>query len=274
MKVIRCVIFPPAVQGGWPRIPCPRPTIVTSEHKSRITSRASGNEGIPRTSLTSAVADRLREMIIRGEIQEGEQLRQDAIATDLEVSRIPVREALRQLEAEGLIKIIAHRGAVVSSLSSEQIEELFEMRAVLECHVLALSIPHLTESDFKEAEAILEIYEKTLGKEGDVGSWGRLNSQFHATLYSHANRPHFMSIIRQINNNGDRYARLQLYMTRRIERAKKEHRMLLELCRKRDVKGACELLDQHIQVAGHALKESLEQLRAASQPSKNPGRKK
>jgi DNA-binding GntR family transcriptional regulator len=265
--------FPPGLAGGLAPHPCPRPTIVTSEHKSRITSRASGNKGIPRTSLTSAVADRLREMIIRGEIQEGEQLRQDAIAADLQVSRIPVREALRQLEAEGLIKIIAHRGAVVSSLSSEEIEELFEMRAVLECHVLALSIPQLTESDFKEAEAILETYEKALWKEEDVGSWGRLNSQFHATLYSRANRPHFVSIIRQINNNGDRYTSLQLYLTRSFERAKKEHRMLVELCRKRDVKAACELLEQHIQTAGRALKESLEQRRAESQP-KNPGRRK
>ncbi|HKN61007.1 MAG TPA: GntR family transcriptional regulator [Candidatus Acidoferrales bacterium] len=246
---------------------------MTSEHKSRVTSRASGSERIPRTSLTSAVADRLREMIIRGDIQEGEQLRQDAIAGDLEVSRIPVREALRQLEAEGLIKIVTHRGAVVSSLSSEEIEELFEMRAVLECHVLALSIPHLTESDFKEAEAILETYEKALWKESDVGSWGRLNSQFHATLYSRANRPHFMSIIRQINNNGDRYTRLQLYLTRSFERAKREHRMLVELCRKRDVKAACELLEQHIQTAGGALKELLEQRRAESQ-SKHPGRQK
>jgi len=69
-------------------------------------------------------------MILRGEIQEGEQLRQDAIAADLQVSRIPVREALRQLEAEGLIKIVAHKGAVVSSLSSEEIEELFDIRAL------------------------------------------------------------------------------------------------------------------------------------------------
>lgn len=242
---------------------------MTSEHKSRATSRASGSEGIPRTSLTSAVADRLRDRIIRGEIQEGEQLRQDAIATDLGVSRIPVREALRQLEAEGLIKIIAHRGAVVSSLSSEEIAELFEMRAVLESHVLALSIPHLTESDFKEAEAMLDIFEKTLWKEGDVASWGRLNSEFHAKLYSRANRPHFVVIIRQINNNGDRYTRLQLYLTRRFERAKKEHRMLVELCRKRDVKAACELLEQHIQTACRALTDSLEEGRAESQP-KNP----
>lgn len=238
---------------------------MTPEHKSHTAGETSGGNGIPRTSLTSAVADRLREMIIRGEIQEGEQLRQDAIAADLQVSRIPVREALRRLEAEGLINIIAHRGAVVSSLSSDEIEELFEMRAVLESEVLRLSIPGLTESDFKQAESILEKYEKALWMKGDVGSWGRLNSEFHTVLYSRANRPHFMAIIRQINNNGDRYTRLQLYLTRAFERAKKEHRMLLELCRKRDANAAVELLKQHIHTAGRTLKESLEQRREESQ---------
>ena len=101
---------------------------------------------IPRQSLTSAVADKLREKIIRGEIREGEQLRQDAIAAEFQVSRIPVREALRQLEAEGLIIIVPHRGAVVSALSPEDVEELFHIRAVLECEVLKLSIPRLTEN--------------------------------------------------------------------------------------------------------------------------------
>ncbi|HUJ31636.1 MAG TPA: GntR family transcriptional regulator [Candidatus Acidoferrum sp.] len=240
-----------------------------ADNKPQSTGRSSASNGIPRTSLTSAVADRLREMIIRGEIQEGEQLRQDAIASEFQVSRIPVREAFRQLEAEGLIKIVAHRGAVVSSLSSDEIQELFEMRAILECEVLRLSIPNLTDADFEQAEAILRTYEKALWLQGDVGSWGRLNSQFHSILYSRANRPHFMSIIRQLNNNGDRYTRLQLYLTRAFERAKKEHRMLLELCRKKDVPAACQLLVQHIQTAGRTLKESIQQRRAESEALEN-----
>jgi DNA-binding GntR family transcriptional regulator len=223
--------------------------------------KAAGN-GIPRTSLASAVADKLREMIIRGEIQEGEQLRQDAIASDFQVSRIPVREAMRQLEAEGLITIVPHRGGVVSALSPEEIEELFDIRVLLESEVLRLSIPNLTEDDFKEAEAILQKYEKALWKEEEVGTWGRLNWQFHSTLYSRANRPRFMSMIQTINNNGDRYTRLQLYLTHAFERAKEEHRMLLELCRKRDAAAACELLQRHIHNAGSTLKEFLKQRRA------------
>src|ERR1700745_2145678 len=113
---------------------------------------------IPRQSLTSAVADKLRDQIIRGEIAEGTQPRQDAIATQYQVSRIPVREALRQLDAEGLIAIVPNRGAIVPALSHEDIDELFAIRALLEPEVLKLSIPHLTDEDFSQADAILRRY--------------------------------------------------------------------------------------------------------------------
>src|SRR3954452_7461520 len=86
---------------------------------------------IPRQSLAAAVLERLRDKILSGELREGEQLRQDAIATEFQISRIPVREALSHLAAEGLITIVANRGAVVSALSPEEIMEIFETRAVL-----------------------------------------------------------------------------------------------------------------------------------------------
>jgi len=90
---------------------------------------------IPRQSLASAVVERLRDQILNGELREGEQLRQDAIAAEFQISRIPVREALSHLAAEGLINIVANRGAVVSALSPEEIEQLFETRAVLEQYI-------------------------------------------------------------------------------------------------------------------------------------------
>jgi len=210
---------------------------------------------IPRTSLSSAVAEKLREKIVQGDIQEGEQLRQDAIAQEFAVSRIPVREALRQLEAEGLITIVPHRGAVVSLLSCDEIEELFEIRAILEPEVLRVSIPNLKESDFANAEKILETYDTALRDEGDVSEWGCLNWQFHSTLYAGAHRPQFMNVIRTINYNGERYIRLQLYLTRALERARKEHHMLLALCRKRNIEDACELLARHIRTAGKSLSQ-------------------
>src|SRR4029077_11628320 len=212
---------------------------------------------IPRVSLTSAVADKLREQIIRGEIPEGAQLRQDAIATQYQVSRIPVREALRQLEAEGLISIVPNRGAIVPALSPSDIGELFSIRALLEPEVLKLSIPHLTEEDFSQADAVLRKYVSELRRQEHVSAWGRLNWQFHLFLYSRANQPRFMAIIRNVNNSGERYTRLQLYLTHGIKRANEEHHQILELCRRRDVDAACKLLREHIENAGRSLKQVL-----------------
>lgn len=216
---------------------------------------------IPRQSLTSAVAEKLRDKIVRGELQEGEQLRQDAIANEFQVSRIPVREALRQLEAEGLITIILHRGAVVSSLSPTDIVEVFQMRALLEAEVLRVSIPNLRDEHLSKAEEILRRYDEALWTEGDVGSWGRLNWEFHSALYAGAERPQFMSVIKTLNYKGERYIRLQLYLTREVERAKQEHRKLLDLCRARNVDAAVDLLKRHINFAGESLRDFVVQHR-------------
>jgi DNA-binding GntR family transcriptional regulator len=229
------------------------------------------DSGIPRTSLTMAVADRLRDQIIGGEIPEGAQLRQDAIATQYKVSRIPVREALRQLDAEGLIEIVHNRGAIVPALSPEDIEELFSIRALLEPEVLKLSIPRLTKEDFSEAEAVLDTFVRELRREEHVSAWGRLNWQFHSILYSRANQPRFMAIIRNVNNSGERYTRLQLYLTHGMKRANEEHHQMLELCRKREIGAACKLMRQHIEFAGESLKQALEQKRAAVQSESGNG---
>jgi DNA-binding GntR family transcriptional regulator len=223
------------------------------------------DSAIPRQSLTSAVADRLRDQIIRGEIPEGTQLRQDAIASQYHVSRIPVREALRQLDAEGLISIVPNRGAVVPALSPNDIEEIFSIRALLEPEVLKLSIPRLTEDDFSQAEAVLRKYVSELRREDHVSTWGRLNWQFHSILYSRAEQPRFMAIIRNVNNSGERYTRLQLYLTHGTKRANEEHRQILELCRQRDVAAACKLLRLHIQDAGESLEQAVAQKRTAAQ---------
>jgi len=239
------------------------PLVLASQLSKYMNSLSTSESAIPRQSLTSAVADKLREEIIRGTIPEGAQLRQDAIAMQYHVSRIPVREALRQLDAEGLITIVPNRGAIVPALSPTDIEELFTIRALLEPEILKHSIPRLTNADFDEAAVVLRRYEGELQHEDHLFSWGRLNWQFHSLLYSRAERPHFMAIIRNVNNSGERYTRLQLYLTHGIQRANKEHHEIFELCRQRDIPAACRLLKQHIQHAGQSLKEALQQRRAS-----------
>jgi DNA-binding GntR family transcriptional regulator len=219
--------------------------------------------GIPRQSLPSAIANRLRDKILRGELREGEQLRQHAIAAEFDVSRIPVREAFRQLEAEGLITIIDHRGAVVSALSPDEIQELFDIRAALECAILRRAVPRLTEAELARAERILEAYEEALGDDADFDVWGELHWQFHSTLYVAAGREQFMSLIQTVNNNADRYIRLHILFSRDVHRqVKDEHRAILELCRQRDAEAAGQLLERHITKAGHEMKEFIQRERA------------
>lgn len=220
---------------------------------------------IQRQSFASAVAEKLREKIIRGELHEGEQLRQDAIASEFQVSRIPVREALRQLEAEGLIKIVANRGAVVSALSPEEIAELFEIRAVLESHVLRQAIPNLSDDDFRKAEEILKGYEDAVEGDYDVSSWGKWNWDFHAVLYAPANHPVLMNLLRTLNNNCDRYTRLHLLFTRDLHTTGRAHRALLETCKTRDADTACGALWSHIMDAGGYLKEFIRSRREGGQ---------
>lgn len=226
------------------------------------------DSAINRRSLPNEVATRLREKIISGEIREGEQLRQDQIASWFEVSRIPVREALRQLEAEGLVTIVAHHGAVVSALSPEEIRELFELRSVLEVGMLRRAIPHLTEADIAQAQQICEAFETSMGNETDVGKWGMLNWQFHSTLYGAASRPLFLSTIRSFHNNADRYIRLHLLLSHQYERNQADHRKILELCRSQEINAACEVLEGHINTVGCELSEILREQRDRKQADK------
>lgn len=213
------------------------------------------SEPIRRQSLAAAVVERLREKILSGELREGEQLRQDAIATEFQISRIPVREALSHLAAEGLITIVANRGAVVSALSPDEIMQMFETRAVLECYMLRQAIPNTKEEDFREAENILVQYEESLEKDSEVKSWGQWNWSFHSALYAPANRPFMLSFLKTLNINCDRYTRLHLVFTRDLHRAGLAHRELLAACRTKNPDIASDALWKHITEAGEYLKE-------------------
>lgn len=217
---------------------------------------------LKRQTVTEAVAEAIRERILAGAYAEGENLRQDALATELGVSRIPIREAFRQLEAEGLVTLHAHRGAVVSSLSLDEIAELFDLRALLEPDLLGRAIPRMTEADLAAADRILEGYEQSLAGT-DVHAWGEMNSEFHLTLYRPAGRGRSLALVQSLLGNTDRYTRLQLVLTSGVERARSEHAQLLKLCRERRALEAGDLLRRHVQSAGEDLQAFLRQHRPA-----------
>ncbi|WP_017314324.1 GntR family transcriptional regulator [Mastigocladopsis repens] len=200
-------------------------------------------------STPDLIADALREAIVRGIFQEGQSLRQDEIATQFGVSRIPVREALRQLEAEGLVKIHLNRGATVSALSPAEAQEIFEIRSALEVKAIQLAIPKLTPSDLEKASEILAQTDQLT----DAGMLAKLNWEFHETLYAPAERPRLLTMIKTLHLNVDRYVRLQMAQMDDLERSQKEHYQLLQACQQHDTKGAVRLLKKHIDTAGEQL---------------------
>ena len=195
---------------------------------------------------TQVVVEAIREKILTGAIKAGEPLRQAALADELKVSRIPVREALLQLEAEGLVEFEAHKGATATKLSAEQVTELFELRALLECELLRLAIPKLTEAELAQSEQLLQQMASAFHDVGTKSSWSELNTRFHLSLYKAADRPLTFEIVQNLIVNSDRYIRVHLLLAGGINKADPEHSALLNFCRKKQIEEACHLLHNHI----------------------------
>ena len=221
---------------------------------------------MPPTRATAA-ADELRRRILEGEYPAGMQLRQAVLAEELGISRIPFREALILLEAEGLVQMEAHKGAVVAGFSPEEVEELFEFRALLEPALLEKSAPRLTEADYAGLDAILREYSDELRAQ-NPGRWGALNTALHALLYHRAQSPRMLATAEQLLQSTDRFARMQLYYTDGRERAEREHLDIVTECRSGNVKKAARLLRQHILSAGDALVKLLRERQLSAELSK------
>jgi DNA-binding GntR family transcriptional regulator len=211
---------------------------------------------IKNRTLSSVIAEKLRQEILDGTHASGAQLRQDALAAAFGVSRIPLREAFFQLEAEGLLQIIPHKGAIVTALSPLEINDIFDLRAVLEPRLLTHSIPHLTNQDFDALMVIQSQFSDAIESK-DLRVWGALNAQLHMTLYSRSQLTQTASIVAALLQKSDRYTRVQLSSAAAMKRAESEHAELIDLCKKRETKTACDLLWQHIETVRTDLLELL-----------------
>jgi len=218
-------------------------------------------------TLSAAIVEQLRRDILDGTYAAGDQLRQDALAASFQVSRIPVREALFQLEAEGLVLIEPHKGAIVSAFSLEEIDDVFDLRVLLEPRMLAQSAPRLAPQDFADASALDAEFARAIAAQ-DVAQWGQLNARYHLALYRHARQPRTLAIVTSLLQTSDRFTRLQMNRAPALARAETEHRKLLRLCRDGKVPEACDYLVAHIE----KVRRDLHALLRRDAPSGTPPR--
>lgn len=213
-------------------------------------------------STSDLILTHLRNAITDGSLDEGEPIRQDDVARLFSVSKIPVREALKRLEAEGLVEFHRNRGATVASVSEPEIAQIFEVRAILESEAVKLSIPQMSGATFERARAFCDAF----ARETDARRWAELNWQFHSCLYEDAGRPFLVSTIRSVNDRLERYLRLQLSLSRGQLTADDEHRRILAACIDKDKDLAGRLLFEHIMGACRSLLDSLPKGRGGSGP--------
>ncbi len=182
----------------------------------------------------------IRERILAGDLEPGAKLSQHRLAAELGMSRIPVRDALRSLAAEGLVSVTANTTATVAELSPQDLQELYEIRISLEPRLGRLAIPNLTDRDFAAMEQLLAAMKSTRETE----EWLPLNNQFHEVMYRAADRQRSLEMVRVVRRQTDRYT--AVYIELNHELVDTEHRMILEAARQGNPMRLEALITAHI----------------------------
>lgn len=205
-------------------------------------------------SLKKHIADVIRNAIIDGELTPGLQLQQDKIAAAMGVSSIPVREALSILGEELYVTYHPNRGTFVAGIDAEKVREAYEIRYFLEAGALSLSLPGMTDKDFKEAERLM-----ILGmEETDVNRKVELDLTFHMALCRPCARPYLIQLIEQLHGHTARFVNLSVYLMDFKPHPLFHHGKLFSECRKKDIDGAARVLKNHLQYASDLICEKYE----------------
>lgn len=192
---------------------------------------------------SNRIYQQLRDSILLSKLPANQSIKQDRIAEQFGVSKIPVREALRLLEADGLVEFIPRRGAFVVELTETDILENLEIRIALESHALRLAIPNMTDSDIRDAENILVEYQQVF----NVERWSELNSQFHRCIYAPCGISKLLQMIQSNKERTNFFMRLKISQVSGLERPHLEHLAILEACKDGNIHLGEKLLRKHIE---------------------------
>jgi DNA-binding GntR family transcriptional regulator len=212
------------------------------------------SDRLNRTTTAHDVTRVLRRRILEGRYPVDKFIRQDTIAQELGVSRIPVREALAQLEAEGLVVREKYRGALIPKLSLAEIEEIYEMRAIIEPYLIRHAIRRITPEQIARLKSIVDRSRKTKA----VKDWAGLNIEFHRTLFAAADKPLALQVLDNLLVRADRYLKLQNFRSSTTkEESDSQHGQILKCVVNGDVEGAVTALTEHIRWNADDVKHTL-----------------
>ena len=199
-------------------------------------------------SLGGRVFQKIREDILNGKYKENDELRENTIGKELGVSRTPVREALRQLELEGLVAIIPNRGAYVTGISHKDIWDIYKIRSMLEGLCARWATENITEAQIDELEETILLSEFQMKKESGFNAEqvAALDGRFHAILYDASGSRILSHVLTDFHNYVQTARRTSIVSEDRARKSIREHRQILRAIHDRDAEMAEQLANEHI----------------------------
>jgi DNA-binding GntR family transcriptional regulator len=207
---------------------------------------------LERSNLALDVATRLRDLMARGDLPPGTHLVESEVAQKLGISRGPLREALRILETEGLVRSFPGRGSYVAEISAKDVQEIYSLRAILEEEALRLAIQKATADDISGLEATLH----SMFAAAEMGDYAEVldrDLEFHMRIWKVAGHQRLEGFLREIGAQAKMYIAVQTSLYDDLAAGISDHRVLLEALKKRDLELATRTLREHLRVASETL---------------------
>ncbi|PLN73808.1 GntR family transcriptional regulator [Klebsiella quasipneumoniae] len=201
-------------------------------------------------STADILASELKILINKGALRDGDRLVERDLACQFSVSRIPMREAIQQLEREGLVEIYRNRGAVVKTLTAADVDEIYQLRALLEGEAIFHSLKNMDPETLARAELVHQL----LSSASEPEQRGRYNREFHELLYRKCNSQRLLKMIGELREQIERYELFQNRLLSDTLKFQDEHQQILMACQQNNPQEARAYTVKHILSAGETLR--------------------
>ncbi len=201
-------------------------------------------------TLKDSLIEKIRDSIIAGDYSPGEKLRQEELASHFGVSAVPVREALRQLEAEGLVTSLPRRGVVVTCLDEEDMRDIYDIRITLETMATRIATPKMNEETLNRLACTIEKMDQHPDEPAHLT---QLNHEFHLTIYEASGRRYLCDLITMLRRRTQHYVRAHIHTMNAMPKSQEQHRAILAACQAGDAETAGNLMKEHLSRVGDEL---------------------
>ncbi len=205
---------------------------------------------ISQFTVKGLLVQQIRDEIILGNFEPGHRLILRDLADQFKVSTQPIRQALTELESEGLVQTTPRKGHIVTVLSPEELLDIYEIRATLEAMATRLAVPHVTADHLQSLESLIDDMDNHMG---EVIELVQLNKQFHLTLYEASGRQHLLSLVGSLRNHTAHYLHAYMIDLGGMPLAQDEHRIILDACRNNEIGEAATVMYDHVMAAGEGI---------------------